>query len=463
MSQFSAEALFIGTKAGLSLALCLFLITAFLRGRGREPLVPYVYAAVIVVLLASLFVGLVPATAESRALAVRMAGTVFGLVYLAALAALYRAAGPEIFSAPAGILQRPAISGALLFLATAVYFIPDMTASMLYVTDLQEMAGGRMQVRLTAAAGFCAAPAAAYAIVRRIRIDILRIAALPQLLLALAVVKLVSGGVRGFAEISLIPSVKSGSMKFVHDAIHQLLVMLQVPDHPVLTVTAWNFIAVLFGATAGLVLSLLVFLLPLAIFLTRHFSAPVELPAGLGSGAARRSYLRGVRDDRLLKALPVILFMVFITVTWFSQRAEGITQRYAPKPVRLVAESGKVSIPIQSPGSNLLDGQIHKYQVQEKGVDVRFFILKKPDGTLVVCLDACDICPPDGYAQTKEHVVCLYCNTPIPVGAVGMPGGCNPIPVTAQVTDKDVRIAMKEIVGKWIDMMIGERKKGVRR
>ena len=463
MSQFTAEALFIGAKAGSSLALCLFLITAFLRARGNDGAIKYVHAAVVVVLFASLAVGAAPVTVENRAFAVKMAGTVFGLVYLAALAALYHATGTRVFDQPAAVLKLPTILGLFLFLATSLYFIPDMAASTLYVSDLGEMAGGGVVVRIAAAVGFCIALAAGYVIARRARIDILRIAAFPQMLLALAMVKLVSGGVRGFAEISLIPSVKSGSMKFVHDAIHQLLVMLQVPDHPVLTVTAWNFISVLFGTTAGLVLSLLVFLLPLAIFLKRHFMAPVDLPKGLDSGAARRSYLRGVRDDRMRKALPIIIFMMFITLTWFVQRGEGITQRYAPKPVRLVAENGRVSIPIQAPGSNLLDGQIHKYQVQGKDVDVRFLIVKKPDGTLVVCLDACDICPPDGYAQTKEHVVCLYCNTPIPIGTVGMQGGCNPIPVMAKVTDKEVRIEMKEIAGKWIEMMIGARKKGARR
>jgi len=463
MSQFAVEALFVGCKEGLVLALCLALITAYLRGRGRDPLVRTVYAAVIAVLLASLAVIMVPVSVEARAIAVKMAGTLFGLVYLTALAALYHTAEPKDSGPVAEALHRPAVLGPVLFLATIAYFIPDMAASTLYVSDLQEMAGGGVLVHITAAAGFFFALAAAYAVARTFPLDILRIAAFPQLLLFLALIKLLTGGVRGFAEISLIPSVQSGLMKLVHDAVHQLLVMLQVPDHPILTVSAWNFIAVLFGTTAGLILSLLVFLLPLAFFLRKHFGSPIAVPVGLASGAARRAYLRGVRDDRMLKSLPVILFMIVITLTWFSQRGEGAAQRYAPTPVRLVAESGSISIPIQSPGSSLLDGRIHKYVVQEKGVDIRVLIVKKPDGTLVAALDACDICPPDGYAQTTEHVVCLYCNTPIPVGTVGMPGGCNPIPVTALISGKDVRITMKEIAGKWMAMMIGEGKKGVRR
>jgi uncharacterized membrane protein len=87
--------------------------------------------------------------------------------------------------------------------------------------------------------------------------------------------------------------------------------------------------------------------------------------------------------------------------------------------------------------------------------------MKKPDGTLSVCLDACEICAPDGYGQSKDHVVCLYCNTPIPFDTVGKPGGCNPIPLAALVTDKEVRVDIAMIREKWALMRSGQARGGI--
>lgn len=463
MSPFALEALVVGVKEGVMIALCLLLVSAYLRGTGHGARLPWVHAGLMAVFLATAAVALLPVTVQARDILVRMIGYVFGLTYLCSLAALYQATGTEVFGPLSRAVRQVAIVGPLLFLLTGLYFAPEMASATLYLMDLRAMAGGSAAAPALSAAGFGVSVAAVTILGRRSRIDVLRVMALPQLLLILALIKLLSGGVRGFAELSLIPSVQSGLMKLIHDVIHQLLVMLQVPDHPILAVTTWNFIAILFGPTVGLVLSLVVFLLPLALFLRKQLSAAIPVPDALVTGAARRKYLREVRDDRLWKALPVVLFMVTISVIWFLQRGEGVLQRFDPDPVRVVAEKGTLAIPIQAPGSDLLDGRIHKYVVQEKGVDIRFLVLKKPDGTLVACLDACDICPPDGYAQTREHLVCLYCNTPIPVGSIGMPGGCNPIPLGAHVTDREVRISLQEVMGKWLAMMVGEGKRGVRR
>jgi uncharacterized membrane protein len=76
-------------------------------------------------------------------------------------------------------------------------------------------------------------------------------------------------------------------------------------------------------------------------------------------------------------------------------------------------------------------------------------VIKKADNSLSVCLDACEICPPVGYGQRDNHVVCIYCMTPIPVDTLGDPGGCNPIPLTAAIDDNFIRVELKEIIKKW--------------
>jgi uncharacterized membrane protein len=238
-------------------------------------------------------------------------------------------------------------------------------------------------------------------------------------------------------------------MKFVHDVVHQVFVMLMVPDHTILSVSTWNFIALFFGQAAGLWLSLAVLLLPVLIVLGRHVAQQPEVPAGLATPASRRKFIKAYRDDRLLRSLPVIAFAVVLGTTWFIERGESGGGLYNPEPKPLIAEGGVVTIPIQSPTEDLRDGTIHKFSVSLDGQDRRLFIMKLPGGTLAACLDACEICRPDGYAQGKEHVICIYCNTPIPFDTVGKPGGCNPIPLKALVTERDVRITLREIIEKW--------------
>jgi uncharacterized membrane protein len=57
-------------------------------------------------------------------------------------------------------------------------------------------------------------------------------------------------------------------------------------------------------------------------------------------------------------------------------------------------------------------------------------------------------------------VVCLSCNTPIPLDTLGKPGGCNPMPLAALITDKEVRVQSAEIAEKWAKSKSREKKEG---
>jgi uncharacterized membrane protein len=269
--------------------------------------------------------------------------------------------------------------------------------------------------------------------------------------------------VHGFAELSLIPSVQAGLTKLVHDMVHQTLVMVMVPDHLILSTTTWDFIGVLFGRTVGLWLSLAIMVIPLALFLVKHFSAVVQVPAAVSVKAQRRLFVRSVITDRLLKSVPVFLFLLFVTAAWFRQSGEAGPTFFVPTAKPVTEENGRVVIPIQSPGEDLLDGGLHKFQLIAAGEELKLLIMKRSDGTLAVCLDACEICPPEGYGSARDHVVCIACRTPIPVDTLGTPGGCNPIPLAALVTGKDVRIDVTEIRQQWSKIKSGEAKENISR
>lgn len=460
MSRFVLEALFIGVKEGLLAALCFFLALAYLKNAGFEFLKRPVLAGLGTVFLASFAVMTIDVTAEAREAIVKMIGYVFGLFYFFSVGALFHSTGTDLLGPLAGVAGKRTVLLPLAFVLTVLYFVPDMAGSSLYVADLAFMASGPRPIFAAAGLGFVLSLAAGYGLIRLGKVDLSRLFGLPQLLLALALIKLLAGGVRGFAELSLIPAVQAGLKKLIHDVVHQTFVLLMAPDHPILSTTTWNFVGVLFGEAAGLWLSLVLLVLPMALFVWKHFGEPESVPATLAVPARRRMFIKALRDQRVMKSIPVFVFLLCIVSVWFLQKGSGGTSLYLPEARAVAPDGGMVVLPLQSSLDDLRDGYIHKFSLTVAGENVRLLIMKKPDGTLAICLDACEICPPDGYGQAKEHVVCIYCMTPIPFDTVGKPGGCNPIPLDALITDKDVRIEVGEISAKWALMKSGQSKEG---
>lgn len=443
------EAFFIGIKEGLKLSLCLFLILQYIGKQGRPFLKGPLLAGVLAVIGFSFYFLTFPATAWMKEAVVKMTGYVFGIFYLGSLITLYHETGDDML----GPLKRLGTVRALLFIivffGTVLYFSPDMIGSSFYLQDLIFMGGKSFLIFGAGACGFLLILTGFYVGAKYLGAGVFGAFRLSQILLLLALVKLIAGGIRGFTELSLIPSVQRGLMKLTHDVIHHTLVTIMVPDHQILSLTAWNFLGIFFGKEVSLWLSLILLSVPLALFLIRQAREAIPVPADVTVGAIKRKYIKSVKDIRLVRAIPIAVFIVVIVGTWFAEKGGQGVDLYNPEPVPAVAEQGTIILPISGPGVDLLDGMLHKYSLALNGENVRIMVLKKADGALAIALDACEICPPDGYAQGREHVVCLYCNTPIAIDTLGQPGGCNPIPLDAVITDTDVRISLDEIERKW--------------
>lgn len=460
MNAFAGEALFIGIKEGCKLAACALLAVALFRAYNHRFLEKPLVISLAGVLLGSAFVFTVPVSPQARELVASGIGYVFGLFYLLALGIYALHAHNRARVPVSAILLDRIVLAPVTVILTVFYFSPDMIGSSFYLKDLAGMSGQPVPVLAAGGAGFLLSLAGVFLLARRVRFDVSRLFGWPQFLLLLAMVKLFGGGARGFAEFSLIPSVQRGLMKFVHDGVHHLLVTLMVPDHPILSVTTWNAIGLLFGENLALWFALAMFTAPLLFVLRVHATMPIPVPWDIADGALSRKYRKSVRDARLLKSLPVILFLVFIVSTWFVQRGETGVELINPTPAPVVAEQGRVTIPLSAPGRELRDGGMHKFSFDLEGEQVRLLIMKRPDGTLAVCLDACEICPPDGYVLGRKHVICLYCNTPIPVETLGKPGGCNPVPLRALVTESSVVIETADIAASWTK--VKSQQKGVK-
>jgi hypothetical protein len=452
MNLLHVESLFIGLKEGLKILLILFLTRDYLIKEDKMRLFISLPMGITVVFFAALSLAFIENSSGYNTTIIKLMGYSFGIFYILSLLFLYQYSGIELF----GPLKRYLLKDIFLFpvslILTVLYFAPDAGGTVLYLKEMVRLSEGNIPV-ISFFAGLLSVFLLLYLTGRTIKGGLkekfVGLFDLPQFFLFLALVKLLAGGVKGFAELSLIPVVQAGLMKLIHDVVHQTFITIMVPDHMILSVTTWNFIGALFSERFALYLSLVVLFLPLFVFLRGYMRAPVELPDRIKVKAERRKYVKAVKDQRIWKAVPVISFMIIILFMWFSQREERVSRLYNPEPQPLVAENNEVVIPISSLSGDLRDGMLHKFTVDIDGAPVRLLVMKRSDEGLAVCLDACEICPPQGYAQAEGHVVCLYCRTPIPIDTLGKPGGCNPIPLSAVVTDKDIRIKLSEIKKKW--------------
>ena len=163
------------------------------------------------------------------------------------------------------------------------------------------------------------------------------------------------------------------------------------------------------------------------------------------SPAARRKALWSARRERLwMGSVYVSSFLFIMLVTAEFIYAKSLSQ--PQKATEIAFVNGQASIPLK----DVSDGDIHFFQANENGVEVRFWLYQKPDGKIATVLDACEICGSVGFYKGTGGVVCKNCAAPINPQSVGMAGGCNPIPLKAETT-------ADAIVIRETDLAVGTR------
>jgi high-affinity iron transporter len=165
-----------------------------------------------------------------------------------------------------------------------------------------------------------------------------------------------------------------------------------------------------------------------------------EPVANWTSNAQRRKALWSARRERLWMAsvyASSFLFIVLVTAEFIYTKS--VSALSPATPVSFV--NGTASIPL----SQVADGDLHRFEAKENGVEVRFWLYQKPDGKIATVFDACEICGPVGFYKGPNGVVCKNCAAPINGQSVGMAGGCNPIPLQAKVTSDSVMISEADI------------------
>jgi high-affinity iron transporter len=165
-----------------------------------------------------------------------------------------------------------------------------------------------------------------------------------------------------------------------------------------------------------------------------------EPVAESASPAARRKAAWSARKERLWMTSVYTFCFLFIGMV----TAEFVYAKNASalSPAAEVSfTNGQVKIPL----AQISDGDLHRYEAQEKGVEIRFWLYQKPDGKIATVFDACEICGAVGFYKSGNGVVCKNCAAPINPQSVGATGGCNPIPLKATQTADSVIIQEADI------------------
>jgi uncharacterized membrane protein len=163
---------------------------------------------------------------------------------------------------------------------------------------------------------------------------------------------------------------------------------------------------------------------------------------------------KGIRTIGVIAAAAAVLLAAWVLYSVFRGKPEG-PLKMAPAPANALTAytavqqaNGEVKIPL----TDLADGKAHFYTYAENGAGIKFFALRKADGSIGVALDACQACyrAKKGYRQEGQNVICNNCGMafrPEDVGVVT--GGCNPIPVAH-------RMAGEAAIVKAADLMKGK-------
>jgi high-affinity iron transporter len=164
---------------------------------------------------------------------------------------------------------------------------------------------------------------------------------------------------------------------------------------------------------------------------------PSSLPA---SAAERRKAAWSARHERWwMRSVYASSFVFILLITAEFAYTKSVSSLSPATEVHFV--NGQVSIPL----AQVSDGDLHRFAVLEKGTTIRFWLYKKPDGKIATVFDACQICGGVGFYKTANGVVCKNCASPINSQSVGTKGGCNPVPLAAEMTADAVIIKEADI------------------
>ena len=164
-----------------------------------------------------------------------------------------------------------------------------------------------------------------------------------------------------------------------------------------------------------------------------------EAPLEASRAQIRKANWAARRERLWMSSLYASSFVFILLVTAQFIYAKNNS---ALSPATFVSlANGRVTVPT----TTLNPGELQRYVVRVKDTDVRFFVYRKPDNKIAVLFDACEVCGPVGFYTNSGGLVCKNCVAPINPQSAGQPGGCNPVPLRAEVGGDSVTISEADL------------------
>lgn len=119
--------------------------------------------------------------------------------------------------------------------------------------------------------------------------------------------------------------------------------------------------------------------------------------------------------------------VIGIAVLIVAALAVGLSGLSGPITGNAVAGGDVLKIPLSE-----LSGNAKWYNYSFDGLNIRFFAVEAPDGSIKTAFDACDICyaTKKGYRQEGDYMVCNNCGKRFAINSLGTEnknrGGCWP-------------------------------------
>jgi high-affinity iron transporter len=236
-----------------------------------------------------------------------------------------------------------------------------------------------------------------------VRINLQKFFRITTAIMFLVAAQLVISGLHELSETGVIPSSKQ-EMALIGPIVSN----------------EWFFVVTIFALAALMVL-----------FEAKRRQAVSEF----ASPAERRKAMWTARRERLWMGSVYTFSFVFIVMVTAEFVYTKNVSALSPT-TELTFTNGQVTIPL----AKVSDGDLHRFQANENGTEVRFFLYERPDGKVATAFDACQICGAVGFYKSGNGIVCKNCAAPINPQSVGQAGGCNPIPLKATQTADSIII-----------------------
>ncbi|MHB9090892.1 MAG: Fe-S-containing protein [Chloroflexota bacterium] len=413
------ESAIVTLREGIEAALIIGIILAYLRKTGREHLRRPVYAGLVLAIAASVAVawlfqalGFDP---ENEYLEGTMLG-VAGLFVASMVVWMWRTArglraGMEsrLTSLTAGTSGRLTAMALLAF--TFLMVLREGVETVLFLAAATAGEKGDAYSLVGAVLGLGLATLFAVLFVRgSVRVNLSRFFTVTAIALLVLSARLLAGSAHEFGEVRLLP---------LNKEVMALLGFL------------------VRGDTSSIIVAALVALPIFTLLWESLRNSPDRIAPQTESAPERRKRLARSHAERTWQlglggaTMLVIAGMVSTTVAG-SAMLDPI-----PEPVS--SSGSMVGVPI----ARLSEGRMFKFTYTAAGGEhVRFLLTRLSDGSVASALDACPICGSVGYGQEGSIAICKNCNAPIPFDTFAFSGGCNPLPLGAELQSEEALVSV---------------------